>query len=258
MEWRNNTPQRLLFIASFIAPYYCTNPAQRIAIMLKPLFRTLILASILFFLLVYLGLKYHWGDAIKNTKKVQEQAELTIPVEESTEEPTEETPLVDSMQDSTEDPTDDSAIPIIDVPPFDADETEISDDDMDQSNPDDEAYQPEIIKNGPAIALIDSMTKDQVALQCQHLYNSSFDMANDPNIELLIGNCVVSNFQEPFEEIPKTPQMLQQEQRIKQRAISNCQYQILQPDNSYLSNIEKQLLVGICVSNQINQSTDSK
>jgi len=226
----------------------CTNPAQRIAKMLKPLFRTLILASILFFLIVYLGLKYHWGDAIKNTTAAQKQTELTIPVEESTE----EIPLADSIQDSTEDLTDDSAIPIIDIPPFDADKIEISDNNVDQSNPDAEVYQPEIIKNGPTIALIDSMTKDQIALQCQQLYNSSFDMANDPTVDLLIGNCVVSNYQEPFEETPKTPQMLQQEQRIKQRAISNCQYQILQPDNSSLSNIEKQLLIGICVSNQIS------
>jgi len=203
-------------------------------------------------LLVYLGLKYHWGDAIKNSKEIQKQPELTTPVEESAKESTEETPLVDSMQDSTEDPTDDSAIPIIDVPPFDADETEINDNEADQTNPDGELYQPEIIDNGPTIALIDSMTKDQIALQCQHLYNTSFDMANDPTVDLLIGNCVVSNYQEPFEETPKTPQMLQQEQRVKQRAISNCQYQILQPDNSSLSNIEKQLLIGICVSNQIN------
>ena len=41
--------------------------------MLKPLLRTTILASILFLLLVYMGMKYHWIDAFK-----KEQRKVTI------------------------------------------------------------------------------------------------------------------------------------------------------------------------------------
>ena len=200
--------------------------------MFKPFLRTIILASILFFLLVYLGMQYHWGETLKKStsKPPQEQLELSIPKAED---------LVEEPQDLT--------VPIIDVEPLESEDT-LSEED--QNN---DLFQPEIIKNGPTIALIDSMTKDQIAIQCQQLYNQSFNMADDPSVDLLIGNCVVSNFQEPFEESIKTPQIIQKEQRIKQRAISNCRYQILQPDNNGLSGIEKQLLIGICVSNQINQ-----
>lgn len=200
--------------------------------MLKPFLRTIILASILFFLLVYLGMQYHWGERLKRStlKKPQDQLELNIP---NTEDLT-----VESQ---------DLSIPIIDVEPYEPEDAA-----NEEENQNDELFQPEIIKNGPTIALIDAMTKDQIAIQCQQLYNKSFNMAGDPNVDLLIGNCVVSNFQEPFEENIKTPQIIQQEQQIKQRAISNCRYQILQPNNDELTSIEKQLLVGICVSNQIN------
>lgn len=210
--------------------------------MLKPLLRTTILASILFFLLVYMGMKYHWGDALKrSTDKNAQQLELDIP----------------SAEELTVEPID-SAIPVIDVEPYDNTDDNIGDNADNMNNADDinankDTFQPEIIKNGPAIALIDTMTKDQLALQCQQLYNKTLDMADDPSVELLIGNCVVSNYQEPFEESVKTPQMIQLEYQAKQRAISNCRYQILQPKNDALSGIEKQLLIGICVSNQISQ-----
>ena len=201
--------------------------------MFKPFIRTIILAGILFFLLVYLGMQYHWGETLKKStsKPPQKQLELSIPKAED---------LVEEPQDLT--------VPIIDVEPLESDDAL-----SEEENQNDELFEPEIIKNGPTIALIDSMTKDQIAIQCQQLYNQSFNMADDPSVDLLIGNCVVSNFQEPFEESIKTPQIIQKEQQIKQRAISNCRYQILQPDNNGLSGIEKQLLIGICVSNQINQ-----
>jgi len=201
--------------------------------MFKPFIRTIILAGILFFLLVYLGMQYHWGETLKKStsKPPQKQLELSIPKAED---------LVEEPQDLT--------VPIIDVEPLEAEDAL-----SEEENQNDELFEPEIIKNGPTIALIDSMTKDQIAIQCQQLYNQSFNMADDPSVDLLIGNCVVSNFQEPFEESIKTPQIIQKEQQIKQRAISNCRYQILQPDNNGLSGIEKQLLIGICVSNQINQ-----
>jgi len=201
--------------------------------MFKPFLRTIILAGILFFLLVYLGMQYHWGETLKKStsKPAQEQLELSIPKAED---------LVEEPQDLT--------VPIIDVEPFDSEDAL-----SEEENQNNDLFQPEIIKNGPTIALIDSMTKDQIAIECQQLYNQSFNMADDPSVDLLIGNCVVSNYQEPFEESIKTPQIIQKEQRIKQRAISNCRYQILQPDNNGLSGIEKQLLIGICVSNQINQ-----
>ena len=187
----------------------------------------------MFFLLVYLGMQYHWGETLKKSvsKPPQEQLEPAIPETEN---------LVEGSQDLT--------VPIIDVEPLESEDAL-----SEEENQNDESFQPEIIKNGPSIALIDSMTKDQIAIQCQQLYNQTFNMADDPNVDILIGNCVVSNFQEPFEESVKTPQIIQQEQRIKQRAISNCRYQILQPDSDGLSGIEKQLLIGICVSNQINQ-----
>lgn len=168
-------------------------------------------------------MKYHWGTALKNNQ-LEPTVELDIPKVEK--------------PDLT--PTN-VVVPTIEVDPV-IEPTETID-----------KYQPAIIKNGPAVSLIDAMTKDQIALECQKLYSESFGMADDLNAEILVGNCVVSNYQEPFEESNiKTAQLLQQEQYKKKRIINLCRQQILQPRNNEFSGLEKQLLIGICVSSKIN------
>lgn len=193
--------------------------------MLKPLLRTIILASILFFLLVYLGIKYHWGDAIKKIiSNQQTQIELKIPkVEEPKVNPTIINHKVDEVGEGAGLPEN------INI------------------------FQPEIIKNTPATSVVDAMTKDQIALQCQQLYYQVLGMDEDINAELLIGNCVVSNYQEPFENSIKTPQIIQNEQHLKVKAINTCRQKLLRPENESFSGIEIQLLIGVCVSNQMTQ-----
>lgn len=213
--------------------------------MFKPLLRTIILASILFIMLVYLGIKYHWGDALKNIsekKDAGKQIELNIPDQEQPAS-TDADIVADETADETANETANET----------ADETA---DENEQINDPEESFQPEILKNTIATSLIDAMTKDQIALECQQLYNQSLGMLDDPSVDLLIGNCVVSNYQEPFEDNGiKTPQMIQQEEQRKLKAVYNCRYQILQSGDNELTDIQKQLLIGICVSNQLSQTS---
>ena len=200
--------------------------------MLKPILRTTILAGVLFFLLVYLGMKYHWVDAFK---KEDDQKMLAQKGRNKT------------------DQTLSSKVELSDVPPItmspDVSDGIVTDFVADaESNDGESPFLPEIIKNTAATSLIDSMTKDQIALYCQTLYYKSLDMVEDLNAEILIGNCVVSNYQEPFQETIKTQVVLQREQQLKLRASKNCRYDIQQPENASYTNIEKELLIGICVS----------
>ncbi len=191
---------------------------QWIAKMIKPLLRTLILASILFFLLVYMGMKYHWNELLK---KQETPTTLEIPSPQSS-------PEVITPQ-------------IIQATP------EGKTGERNNNN-----FQPEIIKNTAATSPIDAMTKEQIFSHCENLYKTSLNMADVPNIDLLIGNCVVSNYQEPFEISMKSPQEVKQEQNRKIQAIKKCR-QILFMDNKTLSNIEAELRIGICASNLISQ-----
>lgn len=125
-------------------------------------------------------------------------------------------------------------------------------DDSESHSDEENFFLPEIIKNNAATSLIDAMTKGQIALYCETLYYQSLNMAEDPNADILIGNCVVSNYQEPFQETIKTTKMFQQEQQLKLQAVKYCRQDIQDFSNNDFSNIEKELLVGICVSNHIN------
>jgi len=188
--------------------------------MLKPLLRTIILASILFFLLVYMGMKYHWVDAFKKeeTQVKQNISEIAPAM-----------PKPEVINDLVTD--------------FVADSENKSNDDF---------FLPKILKNTAATSLIDAMTKDQIALHCETLYYKSLSMTDDPNADILIGNCVVSNYQEPFQKTIKTTQMLLQEQQLKLQAIKYCRQDAQILANSDFSNIEKELFIGVCVANYIN------
>lgn len=182
------------------------------------------LASILFFLLVYLGMKYHWGDTIKKLDSTQ-QIELKLP----------------EMK----------------MPPFNSTTPRIMDDGLGDAtvfSKETKKFQPAIINNPPALSMVDGMTKEQITLQCRKLYHQSLGISNDPNSALLIGNCVVNNYQEPFQNNSvRTAKMIEKNKHVKLRAINLCRQRIIHTQNNGFSGIEKQLLVGICVSNQISQ-----
>lgn len=179
--------------------------------MIKPLLRTTLLASILFFLLVYMGMKYHWIDILKNKQKPPEKT-LTLPTE-------------------TEQPQ-----PEVFIEP---------------EAPSVDAFEPEIIKDMATLPVLDAMTKAQIRAYCETLYLESMALENDPTVDLLIGNCVVSNYQEPFEVSDKPPQKVKQDQAKKAQAVRDCQ-KSTQADEGF-TDIEFQLLVGICVSNALSQ-----
>ena len=185
--------------------------------MLKPLIRTTILAGILFFLLVYLGMKYHWGDALKRADNPK-NTELVIPPQKT--------------------------VPVL----LENSESAIISEAGGAGN-----FQPKILKDAPKDTLLGAMTKDQIALHCQQFYSESLGINAEEGIDLLIGNCVVSNYQEPFEVSMKTPQNIQQDLSKKLQATNNCRRQILQMYDNTLSGVETQLAIGICVSNQISQ-----
>ena len=159
-------------------------------------------------LLIFLGIKYHWGDHL--TAENSTSVELTIP--DAVEPDTDATTKIDS----------------------------------DSNN---ENY--DIVKNdNSASTLISSMNKEQIAEQCIKLLSQT--ISDDLALELATVNCVVSNYQETFEN--NTISAEQAEQISKRTANLNEQCQLrLNQQNNFHTTIEYQLLTGICVSDLLNQ-----
>ncbi len=107
-----------------------------------------------------------------------------------------------------------------------------------------ENFTPEIIPLIQNNDLISSMNKDQVELHCKSLLRKS--IKNSDQLNLAVVNCIVSNFQESLQTINDTS-FLQKKEIFRQ----TCQKQFV--NNSNYSNIEKQLLVGICTSDRLTQ-----
>jgi len=169
---------------------------------LKSFIRIIILATILFFLLVYLGMKYDWVEIFQNkTNKV----ELNIPVQSAVNGEFDNVKTKNSPKD----------------------------------------FQPSLFQGQEqeAIALLADMTKEQVAERCQQLFKKT---TIDKNLlDLAIGDCVVSIFRE------KTSLNSTQSSQIqiqRQNAIQQCQRSINQ--SQFSNEIERQLLIGICVSDK--------
>ena len=171
---------------------------------LKPFFRITILSTILACLLIYLGIKYHWGDHLKPSKP--DVLELSIP--ENNKKP---------EKDLTTDP---KAINKSDF---------------------------NIIENGESPTLLSSMNKEQLEEQCINLLSTT--ITDTGALEIATANCVVSNYQETFQDNALTAEQTELLQRKKTLLRKQCQQQYL-PQGKY-SNIETQLLIGICVSDRI-------
>ncbi|MEB8432243.1 hypothetical protein OO007_08380 [Cocleimonas sp. KMM 6892] len=110
-----------------------------------------------------------------------------------------------------------------------------------------EVFRPEIIPlNDPLsdkVDLITSMTKDQVELHCKSLLNKTIK-SND-QLSLAVVNCMVSNYQEPLQSVHDTSYLK------KKKTLRNaCQKQFR---HTNYSQIEKQLLIGMCISDKITQ-----
>ncbi|HIQ14174.1 MAG TPA: hypothetical protein EYH38_01205 [Leucothrix sp.] len=173
---------------------------------LKPFIKTIILAAILFFLLIYLGMKYHWVETFQN--KVN-KIELNIPAQ--------------------------SAV----IGEFDNVK-------LDEGSPKD--FQPILIQGQEqgASALLADMTKGQIAEQCQKLFRKT---AMDKDLrELAVGDCVVSIYRK--KTILSSIQN-RQDQVKRKNATQQCQRTI--NHTKFSNEIERQLLVGICVSDKLNR-----
>ena len=177
---------------------------------LKPFIKTIILAAILFFLLIYLGMKYHWVETFQN--KVN-RIELNIPAQ--------------------------SAV----IGEFDNVK-------LDEGSPKD--FQPSLIQGQEqeqeqeASALLADMTKGQIAERCQKLFRKT---AMDKDLrELAVGDCVVSIYRK--KTILSSIQNRQAQVKRK-NATQQCQRTI--NHTKFSNEVERQLLVGICVSDKLNR-----
>jgi len=169
---------------------------------LKPFIRITILSLILAFLLIYLGIKYHWVENFKTGA--------------------------------------DSSL-ILDIPKKD----EFINDEIKSSD----IYRPKIIKSDSKNNVIDSMNKEQIADECVNLLGKTITKPLD--LELATVNCVMSNYQDDFQNNAKTDKALELETKRKIKLKLQCQSQYA--NTKKYSSLEKQLLIGICVSDNASK-----
>ncbi len=174
---------------------------------LKPFFKVLFLSSTIFFVVVILGMKYHWGKALE--RKGQTTV-LEIPDEKIK---TVSTYSVDNVTDQ---------------------------------------FQPEIIRTKyPTSSPLQDLSKEQINHFCKALFNKE----NLQEVSLLIGNCVVSNYQEPLRDLAQNSAVStvnRQKLSLKKNVTRDCEIKNNQMNNAR-SNIEQKLLIGICVSNTLSK-----
>ncbi len=174
---------------------------------LKPFIKTLLISALLFFALVFLGMKYHWIGFFqtKNDKNIE------------------------------------LAIPEVAPPP------DVANNGVEEEIVEGE-FQPEIIVTQESGTLVENMTKEQVEKSCQQLYQAESDMTL---LELAIGDCVLSNFNDPYQEVNfegNASSTNNRQKLIQKRNILNkCQQKIDQM--AYNNEVERQLLMGVCASN---------
>lgn len=173
---------------------------------LKPFLRITLLSTILAGLLIYLGIKYHWGDHLKQSKP--DVVELAIPESIGKDEITKAT--------------------IVEPETFDLG----------------------IVKNSDTSStLLTSMNKEQMAEQCIKILSRT--IKDELALELATANCVVSNYQETFQDNKITDEQAKQIEKRKIVFQNQCKQQYSQ--KNAFNPIESQLLIGICVSDRLTQ-----
>ncbi len=111
------------------------------------------------------------------------------------------------------------------------------------------SFNPEIVKNNTDSTLLISMNKGQITEHCINLLSK--DLKDDLTLELATVNCVVSNFQQTFQNSRKHNNDLEAGLK-KKRLLFNQQCKQQYNQSSQNSMLEKQLLMGICVSDKLN------
>ena len=109
-------------------------------------------------------------------------------------------------------------------------------------------YSPELLQSNSANALLDSMNKEQMT---EHCVNLSSKQIKDPLLlEIATVNCVVSNYQETFQNIKKAYAGSKHSPQKERQLRSKCRLQYI--TNNEYTVIEKELLIGICVSDNLS------
>lgn len=115
-------------------------------------------------------------------------------------------------------------------------------------------FTPEIIEAKNSNSLLDSMTKDQIAEQCSNLLSPQ--IVDPVTLEIATVNCVMSNFQETYQNSNQLDQSSSVNKNADAQKLSiiktNCINAYKQFTN--YSVVEKELLVGMCVSDNLTIS----
>jgi len=114
-----------------------------------------------------------------------------------------------------------------------------------------ENFEPELIDIASANSLLESMTKAQIYQSCQGLITATKGNNPDNNFasELAVVNCVVSNYQETFQH--RGDKQSTDNIDKKTQISLKCNQEIMPLANFSL--LDKQLLIGICVSDLLSQ-----
>jgi len=110
-------------------------------------------------------------------------------------------------------------------------------------------YDPQIVEVESSNSLLDSMNKEQITENCVNFLSGEI---SDPSmLELAIVNCVMSNYQETFQNT-KSEEELKAFQLERLNLKKQCMREYAQETNQ--PQIYTDLQVGICVSDRINAS----
>jgi len=111
-------------------------------------------------------------------------------------------------------------------------------------------YSPEIIISKNENALLDSMNKEQITEHCANLLSREYK--DQITLELATVNCVMSNYQETFQNLKSSDDKIyndhQKQLLLKKQCIKDHN------QKKEYSLIDRELLIGMCVSDRMNST----
>ncbi len=122
-------------------------------------------------------------------------------------------------------------------------------DDTDPVKGKENEFEPEMITDVDYADVVANMDKTQILEACTELYTQT---EHDPVLkELAIGDCVVSNYSESEDGGITRSKNNRQVQTLRKNATLAC-WKELQLGGSEFSQLEQQLLIGVCVANRLS------
>ena len=182
----------------------------------KPIIKTSILAALSFFIIVILGMKYHWIEKIHLGNDKQQ----VIPIPARSEK--EQVSQTSTLQEEKNSLVKSS----------------------------DKDFEPTVVTDVDYAEVIAKMDKEGVFEACTSLYANSDQLLELK--ELAIADCVVSNYSEPDKKTESSSSNNRQKQIQKKNATLAC-WKELQLGGTDYSKLEQQLLVGVCVADKLSR-----